>query len=97
LDFGLAFEWDDANRDHITHHQVSPEEAEQVIDNDPLDIEAETVDGEQRFISVRHTDRGRFLLVVTTPRHTRIRVVTAFPAPKNLIDLYLTRKGASHG
>jgi hypothetical protein len=44
LDSGLAFEWDDANRDHITHHQVSPEEAEQVTDNDPLDIEAETVE-----------------------------------------------------
>jgi len=45
LDSDLAFEWDDANRDHIARHQVSPEEAERVIDNDPLDIEAEAVDG----------------------------------------------------
>ena len=49
----LLFEWDDGNRDHMAHHQVSPEEAEQVIDNDPLDIEAETVDGEQRFTQHR--------------------------------------------
>ena len=97
MDSGLAFEWDDANRDHITLHQVSPEEAEHVIDNDPLDIEAETVDGEHRFTSIGHTDHGRFLLVVTALRHSRIRVVTAFPAPKSLIDLYLTQKGASHG
>jgi len=93
----LAFEWDDANRDHMAHHQVSPEEAEQVIDNDPLDIEAEAVDGEQRFTSIGHTNQGRFLLVITTLRYPRIRVVTAFPAPKSLIRLYLAQKGASHG
>ena len=97
MDSGLAFEWDDANRDHIAHHEVSPEEAEQVIENDPLDIEAEAADGEPRFTSIGRTDHGRFLLVVTTLRQSRIRVVTAFPAPKSLIDLYLTQKGASHG
>ena len=96
MDSDLAFEWDDANRDHIARHQVAPEEAEQVVDNDPVDIEAEAVDGEQRFTSVGHTDRGRFLLVITILRHSRIRVVTAFPAPESLIRLYLTRKGPSH-
>jgi uncharacterized DUF497 family protein len=94
LDFDLPFEWDDANRTHIARHQVSPGEAEQVIDNDPLDLEAETVDGEQRITSVGSTDQGRFLLVVTTLRRSRIRVITAFPAPRNLIHLYLTHKGA---
>jgi uncharacterized DUF497 family protein len=94
LDSDLAFEWDDANRDHIARHQVSPEEAEQVIDNDPLDLESEVVDGEQRFSSIGRTDHGRFLLVVTTLRHSRIRVVTAFPAPKGLVNLYVAYKGA---
>jgi uncharacterized protein len=93
----LAFEWDDANRDHLARHQVSPEEAEQVVDNEPLDVEAETIDGEQRCTSVGHTDQGRFLLVVTTFRAPRIRVVTAFPAPNRLIHLYLAQKGTSHG
>jgi uncharacterized DUF497 family protein len=97
LDSDLSFDWDDANRDHIARHQVSQEEAEQVIDNDPLDIEAETPDGEERCNSIGHTDRGRFPLVITTVRHSSIRVVTAFPAPKNLIHLYLAQKGASHG
>lgn len=94
MDFDLAFEWDDANLAHITRHQVSPGEAEQIIENDPLDIEAETVDGEERTTSVGCTDRGRFLIVVTTLRGTRLRVVTAFPAPKALIDFYFTQKGA---
>lgn len=86
-------EWDGANLDHIARHQVFPEEAEQVIENDPLDINAEAVDGEKRTTSIGRTDRGRFLLVVTTLRGTRLRVVTAFPAPKALIDLYFTQKG----
>jgi uncharacterized DUF497 family protein len=93
LDSGLAFEWDDANREHIALHQVSPEDAEQVIDNDPLDLDTETIDDEQRFSSVGRTDQGRFLLVVTTLRNSRIRVVTAFPAPRSLIHLYLMHTG----
>jgi len=48
---------------------------------------------EQRTSSVGRTDQGRFLVVITTLRHSRIRIVTAFPAPKNLIDLYYTHKG----
>src|ERR1022692_4032765 len=63
----------DANLDHIARHQVSPEEAEQIIENDPLDIEAETVDGEERTTSIGCTDRGRFLVVVTTLREKRSR------------------------
>ncbi len=94
MDSDLAFEWDAANRDHIARHQVSPEEAEQVIENDPLDIRAETVEGEDRITSIGRTDQARFLVVITTLRETRLRVVTAFPAPKSLIDLYFAHKGA---
>ncbi len=94
MDSDLAFDWDAANRDHIASHGVSPEEAEQVIENDPLDIDAETVEGEDRIASIGRTDQGRFLVVVTTVRGTRLRVVTAFRAPKSLIDLYFTQEGA---
>jgi uncharacterized protein len=90
----LAFDWDAANRDHIARHRVSPEEAEQVIENDPLDIDAETVDGEERITSIGRTDQDRFLVVITTLWETGLRVVTAFPAPKGLIDLYFIQKGA---
>jgi uncharacterized protein len=89
-----AFDWDDANREHIARHQVVPDEAEQVIDNHPLDISVETVDGEERIASVGRTGQGRFLVVVTTLRGSKIRVVTAFTAPKGLIDLYFTIQGA---
>jgi uncharacterized DUF497 family protein len=52
------------------------------------------VDGEERTTSIGCTDRGRFLVVVTTLRGTRLGVVTAFPVPKALIDLYFAQKGA---
>jgi uncharacterized protein len=93
LDFELVFEWDAANLGHIARHRVSPEEAEQIIENDPLDLEAEAVNGEKRTTSIGCTHRSRFLVVVTL-RGTRVRVVTAFPAPKALIDLYFTQKGS---
>jgi hypothetical protein len=32
--------------------------------------------------------------VITALREAGLRVVTAFPAPKRLIDLYVTHKGA---
>lgn len=93
MDSDVAFDWDAANRDHIARHQVSPEEAEQVIENDPLDIDAETAEGEDRITSIGRTNQGRFLVVVTTLREAHLRVVTAFAAPKSLIDLYVTHKG----
>ena len=93
MDSDLAFDWDAANRAHIASHEVSPEEAEQVIENDPLDIDAETVEGEDRIASIGRTNQGRFLVVVTTLRGPRLRVVTAFPAPKSLIDIYFIQKG----
>jgi hypothetical protein len=33
------FDWDDANILHVAEHDVTPEEAEEVILRDPLDIE----------------------------------------------------------
>jgi uncharacterized protein len=94
LDSNLIFDWDAANRDHITRHHVAPKEAEQVIHDDPLDIKAETINGEERITSAGRMDQGRFLVVVTTLREARLRVVTAFPAPRNLIDFYFTHKEA---
>ena len=56
----VAFDWDRANLSHVARHAVRPEEAEQVILNDPLDAGIEIVGGEERI-----------LLVVTTWREHR--------------------------
>lgn len=84
----MNFEWDEANRSHLAEHNVTAEEAEQVVLNDPLDLEVQLRNGERRTIQVGETDPGRILVVVTTFRGQRLRVVTAFPANKKLRNLY---------
>jgi uncharacterized DUF497 family protein len=91
----LIFDWDDANRRHIARHDVLPEEAEQVIRNKPIDIEGQERKGEKRIMQLGHTDAGRILLVITTFRRERLRVVTAFPASRAFRSFYHAQKKQS--
>jgi uncharacterized DUF497 family protein len=86
----LVFDWNESNRKHIARHRVTTTEAEQVVLNDPLDLEMQTEDGEERLIQLGKTNKGRILIVITTWRKDKIRVITAFRAPKQLQNLYLS-------
>ena len=44
-----------ANIGHVANHSVTPEEAEQVILNDPIDLGIEIVEGEDRSLNLRAT------------------------------------------
>jgi hypothetical protein len=88
----LEFDWDEGNVGDMARHEVVPEEAEQAIRNDPLDFGAETVDGEVRFLSLGLTDFGRLLVVATTMRDRKVRVVTAYAAGRKLALLYAKEK-----
>ena len=58
---GLEFDWDEANRNHLARHDVTPQEAEEVVLGDPLDIELQTAEGggEERVLHVgRHAKDG---------------------------------------
>jgi hypothetical protein len=90
---GLDFDWVEANSRHIARHEVTMEEAEQAVRNDPVDLGSETVDGEERLLNLGRTDGGRVLLVVTTMRENRVRVVTAYPAGRRLVAVYFEQKG----
>jgi hypothetical protein len=76
----LEFEWDEENTRHLAAHNVMPVEFEQVMNNDPLDLDCDVVNEEERYRAVGLTDGGRFLLVAYTVRRDKIRAVTAFPA-----------------
>lgn len=89
----IEFDWDEANVGHIARHQVQPVEAEQVILNNPLDLGMEIIEGEERFVNLGATSLGRILLVVTTWREDRIRVVTAFAPIKRLVQFYYQEQG----
>jgi uncharacterized DUF497 family protein len=78
-------------------HGVTPEEAEQVIQNDPLDLERQIQNYEERFVHLGETDSGRVLFVSVTVREEMLRVVTTFPADKAARKHYLNEKAISHG
>ena len=93
----VLFDWDDENRTHIAVHSVSCAEAEQVISNEPFDLELQAVHGEERFVQLGETNAGRILVVVSTWRTTLVRVITAFDAPKAMKRLYIAQKGNLYG
>ena len=65
------FDWDDANIRHVAEHDVTPEEAEEVILGDPLMLGFDVVDGEDRWAHIGETNEGRILRVVITIRGRR--------------------------
>jgi len=92
LDHSL-FDWDSANTAHIAEHEVTPEEAEQVILGDPLEMGFETSgDGEDRWNYIGETSEQRVLQVLFTLRDEKIRVVTAFEPTRRDKLLYLGTK-----
>jgi uncharacterized DUF497 family protein len=60
--------------------QGNAAEFEQALNNDPLDLDCEFIDNEERYRSVGLTSRGRLLSVAWTIRNCKVRAVTAFPA-----------------
>lgn len=90
------FDWDSANIAHIARHGITPHEAEEVITNGPVDLNTEISKEEVRITSVGPTDKGRFLVVITTERDDLVRVVTAFPATRAYLNAYLIHRGTPH-
>lgn len=89
----IQFDWDPANIGHIAEHHVTPEEAEEVLLGDPLDLDFHAEAGdEERWSYLGETSRGRILKVVIALRGDKIRVVTAFGALKQERQLYLETK-----
>jgi len=86
------FDWDSANIMHIAEHDVTPEEAEEAILGEPLDVGFDVVNGEERWPYLGETNEGRILRVVITMRGERIRVLTAFEPSRFQKNLYLERK-----
>ena len=80
----LDFEWDEDNLAHIARHNVTPEEAEQVVSGGPLVLDVQYRGGEERTLCAGRTRSGRPVAVVFTGRPGRIRVVTAFTANRKL-------------
>jgi uncharacterized DUF497 family protein len=88
----MVFDWDVANTAHIAEHGISPSEAEEVIANNPLDLDYAVRNGEARLRQVGETSAARILAVITVLRSGLTRVVTAYPASRSLRATYLEYK-----
>jgi uncharacterized protein len=89
----LMFDWDEANVAHSAEHGVTPGEAEEVVTGGgPLDLEHQTRRGEERLMQIGATAAGRVLVVITTIRGMKMRVVTAYPANRAYRAFYLAHK-----
>lgn len=91
----LAFDWDDANRNHLARHGVTPEEAEQAILDPHLIVgDIEEIGDEERNRVIGMTRKGRILTVAFTFRQQAVRVVTAFDAIARDQNSYLEARKA---
>lgn len=85
-----AFDWHDANNEHVGRHHVTPPEVEEaILDTEAIMIEEQTAEGEERFKLVGRTLGGRILVTVFTLRGDLIRPVTAYNASKRDKESYL--------
>jgi uncharacterized DUF497 family protein len=92
----LQFDWDDDNIGHLALRGIKQEDAEQVIQNRPCDLESSLRNGEERFAQVGENDAGWILIVISTTRDGKVRVVTAWPAKERLRRYFQTQKRSGH-
>ena len=81
----MLFAWDeDKAKENQRKHRVTFEEAETVFD-DPLArtfLDPDYSEGEERYLEIGHSDKGRLLIVSYTERHERIRIISCRPATR---------------
>ena len=95
----LDFDWDEANRNHLARHDVTADEAEEAILGDPLDIEMQRAEGggEERLLHIGETAKDRILQLMTTWRGGKVRVISAWDAPRQLKLYYLAEMRRFYG
>ena len=86
----LEFDWDVENLTHIAEHGLAPEEIEFALTHQTLEIEFQDWHvSEERYSEIGMTQSGRILIIVTTLREWRLRVVTAYDASSRDAKEYL--------
>jgi uncharacterized DUF497 family protein len=83
-----VFDWDDANVAHLARHSVSAQEAEECYRNDPLIVEEQLFNGEERYLALGETFAARRLAFVFTLRSGCVPFVTAYPMTERQQEIY---------
>lgn len=83
------FDWDEFNIKKVWAHGVIPEDAEEVLYNDPLVRRTHS----RRFIALGQTDEGRYLIVIyELKKPTVVRIISAWNAKLNQRRKYQKEK-----
>lgn len=81
----MLFAWDeDKAEENERKHRVTFAEAETVFD-DPLAktfLDPDHSEGEERYLEIGHSDKGRLLIVSYRERQERIRIISCRPATR---------------
>jgi uncharacterized DUF497 family protein len=88
----MYFDWDDANILHLARHDITPEEAERVIKNHPVDLIVQHVNGEWRLQQAGETNAGRILTILSTERDNKSRVISGWDSQKREKNIYFKHR-----
>lgn len=81
----MLFAWDeDKAKENQRKHRVTFEEAETVFD-DPLAktfLDPDHSEGEERYLEIGRSDKGRLLIVSYTEQREHIRIISCRPATR---------------
>jgi uncharacterized DUF497 family protein len=94
-----GFDWDDGNRGkNEALHNVSDEEAEDILLGDPvLRVSGRRGSPERRYIAYGQTEDGDYLVVVFTTRRRLARVISARPMNDAEERYYRSHRGQRPG
>lgn len=89
----LAFDWDEANVQHLALHRLKPAQIEEFFRTDPMITDHDILDGEERWTALGVTRSARALVVIFTLRDNRIRPITGWRADKRTAARFFRRRG----
>ena len=84
-----TFDWDEANTEHLRRHGVERHEAGEVVQGNSLYLNVTLRSGELRRKELGETLAGRVLIIVTSARGYKIRVVTGWPVDRALRNVWI--------
>jgi uncharacterized DUF497 family protein len=90
---GIEFDWDAENARNLRRHRVTPDEFEELMPGDPLHLEYQSGEDEERYKVLGVTRAGRILTAIWTPREGKVRAVTAYRASRIYQKLYWESRG----
>ena len=88
----MEYDWDDGNVSHLGLHEITPIEAEEVLEDAPIVTQAQRHSGEDRFLVLGHTKSRRLLALVYTGRGNKARVVTGYRMTKRQREIYFRER-----